>query len=241
MNILAIETSTDACSCALRVAEAGGKKKKTYTRHLVEPRGHSRLLPGLVGELVAEAGIDLRSLDAVAFGQGPGSFTGLRIACAVAQGIGFGAGCPLVAVSSMRTLAAGMHRTKSASHVLVALDARMGEIYYGAFEYWRGTMAPASFEVLLPPEEAELPLEGSWYAVGSGWGKYGDTLQGNLGVFAFVEDDCVEPDRLPEAVDMLDLAQYDFAAGKALEPEAATPVYIRTEVATPSPREVPSD
>lgn len=236
MNLLAIDTSTDACSCALRVIDDKGER--TLTRHLVEPKAHSRLLPGLVGDLLDEAGIDLRVLDAVAFGRGPGSFTGLRIACAVAQGIGFGAGCPLVAVSTLRTLAVGANRAKGAKRVLVALDARMGEIYFGAFEYRQGMMEAVSNELVAPPEAVELPVQGAWIGVGSGWERYGGILRGRSGA-QIAADDPDRSHRLPEAVDMLDPAQRDFAAGNVLEPSAAAPVYLRNKVATASPRRAP--
>ncbi|MBF2760593.1 MAG: tRNA (adenosine(37)-N6)-threonylcarbamoyltransferase complex dimerization subunit type 1 TsaB [Ectothiorhodospiraceae bacterium AqS1] len=237
MNLLAIDTSTDACSCALRVTDDKGER--TLARHLVEPKAHSRLLPGLAGDLLGEAGVDLRALDAVAFGRGPGSFTGLRIACAVAQGIGFGAGCPLVAVSTLRTIAAGANRAKGAEHVLVALDARMGEVYFGAFEYRQGMMEAVSNERVISPEAVELPRQGTWFAVGSGWIRYGGVLRGRTSA-QIIDDDPSKTGRLPEAVDMLDLAQRDFAAGNTLEPWAAAPVYLRNKVATASPRRAPS-
>ncbi|WP_025769358.1 tRNA (adenosine(37)-N6)-threonylcarbamoyltransferase complex dimerization subunit type 1 TsaB [Thioalkalivibrio sp. HK1] len=236
MNLLAIDTSTDACSCALRVVDDKGER--TLARHLVEPKAHSRLLPGLVGDLIDEAGTDLRTLDAVAFGRGPGSFTGLRIACAVAQGIGFGAGCPLVAVSTLRTLAVGAHRATGAERVLVALDARMGEIYFGAFECRQGTMEAVSNEVVASAQEVELPARGTWIGVGSGWERYGEVLRERIDA-PVIDDDSSHSHRLPEAVDMLDLAKHEFADGNVLEPSVAAPVYLRNNVATASPRRIP--
>ena len=230
MNILAIETATDACSCAL---ETGGA---IVARHAVEPRRHSELLLPMVHSVLEEAGIGLGELDAIAFGRGPGSFTGLRIACAVAQGLGFGAGCPLVAVSTLQVVAAGMHRSRSTRRVLVAFDARMGEVYWGGFE-WNGfTMAAAFEESVAPPQAVHVPHHGPWAVAGSGWSAYpailGDRLAGRLDG----SREIVDTDRLPEAIDMLDLAKAAFDAGLAVAPEDAAPVYLRSDVARASPR-----
>ena len=126
MNILAIETGTDACTCAL--LHTG----EIIALDAVAPRQHAELLLQMIDSVLEDVGVGLGSLDAIAFGRGPGSFTGLRIACAVAQGLAFGANRPLVAVSTLQTVATGMHRTTGAHRVLVAFDARMGEVYWGA-------------------------------------------------------------------------------------------------------------
>ena len=230
MNILAIETATDACSCALET------RGTIVARHAVEPRRHSELLLPMVHSVLEEAGIGLGRLDAIAFGRGPGSFTGLRIACAVAQGLGFGAGCPLVAVSTLRVVAAGMHRSRGTRRVLVAFDARMGEVYWGGFE-WNGvTMAAAFEESVAPPHAVRVPHDSRWAAAGSGWSAYpailGDRLAGRLDE----SGEMVDAARLPEAIDMLDLARAAFDAGLAVAPEDAAPVYLRSDVARASPR-----
>ena len=162
MNLLAIETATDACSCALEYSGA------ITAHHTVEPRRHTELLLPMIDAVLAQAGIGLDALDAIAFGRGPGSFTGLRIACAVAQGLGFGAGRPLVAVSTLQVVAAGMHRSQGVRRVLVALDARMGEVYWGGFEWDGVTMAPVFDESVVQPHAVHVPAGGVWAGAGAG-------------------------------------------------------------------------
>ena len=145
MNILAIETATDACSCAL---ECSGKVSLRHHR-----RAAAAYRAAASDDRCGARGSRGRVSCArrrIAFGRGPGSFTGLRIACAVAQGLGFGADRPLVPVSTLQTVAAGMHRTRGARRVLAAFDARMGEVYWGAFE-WDGAAMAAVFRRIRRP------------------------------------------------------------------------------------------
>ena len=226
MRILAVETATDACSCAL---ECSGT---IVARHAVEPRRHTELLLPMIEAVLAQAGIGLHALDAIAFGRGPGSFTGLRIACAVAQGLGFGADRPLVPVSTLRTIATGLHRTRGASRVLAALDARMGEVYWGGFEWDGATMAPAFEESVGPPEAVHVPDGDGWIGAGPGWPAYRAVLAARLGDRLGT----AHGDRLPEAIDMLGPARTAFEAGLAVAPEDAAPVYLRSDVARAAPR-----
>lgn len=230
MNILAIETATDACSCALEYAGT------VVTRHAVEPRRHTDLLLPMVDSVLAEAGVGLDALDAVAFGRGPGSFTGLRIACSVAQGLAFGADCPLVATSTLQVIAAGMHRSRAVPRVLVALDARMGEVYWGGFEWDGAAMAPVFEESVGPPQAVRLPSEGAWGGAGSGWATYRDVLDDCVAGRLGRPPEPVEAARLPEAVDMLAPAKAGLEAGLAVVPEDAAPVYLRSNVARAAPR-----
>ncbi len=231
MNILAIETATDACSCAL---EHSGT---IATRHAVEPRRHTDLLLPMVDSLLAQAGIGLDALDAIAFGRGPGSFTGLRIACSVAQGLGFGANCPLIAVSTLQVIATGMHRTRGDLRVLVALDARMGEVYWGGYE-WNGVaMAPAFDESVASPGAVRVPITGTaWSGAGPGWSAHGAALDDLVAEKLGHRLESVDAARLPEAVDMLGPAKSAFDAGRAVAPEDAAPVYLRANVARAAPR-----
>lgn len=230
MNILAIETATDACSCALEFSGT------VTTRHAVEPRRHTELLLPMIDEVLADAGAELGALDVIAFGRGPGSFTGLRIACSVAQGLGFGAGRPLVAVSTLQVVAAGMHRSRGTPRVLVALDARMGEVYWGGFEWDGVTMVPVSEESVVPPDAVHVPAAGEWVGAGSGWAAHRAVLEervtGRLGHPA----DPVDASRLPYASDMLVPARLALEAGLAVAPEDASPVYLRSRVARAAPK-----
>ena len=230
MNILAIETATDACSCAL---EHSGT---TVTRHAVAPRRHTELLLPMIDSVLAEAGVALGALDAIAFGRGPGSFTGLRIACSVAQGLAFGADCPLVGVSTLQVIAAGMHRTHAAPRVLVALDARMGEVYWGGFEWDGVAMAPVLEESVAPPQAVRVPIERAWAGAGSGWATYRDVLDECVADRQGRPPEPVEAARLPAAVDMLVPAKAALEAGLAVAPEDAAPVYLRSNVARAAPR-----
>ena len=230
MNILAIDTATDACSCAL---ECSGT---VTARHVVEPRRHTELLLPMIDEVLADAGAELGALDAIAFGRGPGSFTGLRIACSVAQGLGFGADRSLVAVSTLQVVAAGMHRSQRTPRVLVALDARMGEVYWGGFE-WNGvTMAPAFEESVVPPDAVPVPAAGEWAGAGSGWAAHRAVLEGRVADRLGRPAEPVDAARLPEASDMLVPARLALEAGLAVAPEDAAPVYLRSRVARAAPR-----
>ena len=230
MNILAIETATDACSCAL---EWSGT---VVTRHAVEPRRHTELLLPMIDTVLAEAGAGLAALDAIAFGRGPGSFTGLRIACSVAQGLGFGADRPLVAVSTLQVVAAGMHRTRDVPRVLVALDARMGEVYWGGFEWDGVTMATVFDESVAPPDAVHVPAGGTWAGAGPGWSAYRAVLDERVARRIGRSLASVDPQRLPEAIDMLAPARLALESGLAVAPEDAAPVYLRSDVARAAPR-----
>ena len=230
MNILAIETATDACSCALEHAGT------VVARHAVEPRRHTELLLPMIDAVLAEAGISLGALDAIAFGRGPGSFTGLRIACSVAQGLGFGADRPLVAVSTLQVVAAGMRRSRGTPRVLVALDARMGEVYWGGFEWDGATMVPAIEESVVSPHAVHVPAAGTWAAAGSGWSAHRAVLDGRVADRLGHPPNPVDEARLPDARDMLAPAKLALESGLAVAPEDASPVYLRSRVARPAPR-----
>ena len=230
MNILAIETGTDACSCALLYAA------EIIALHAVEPRRHTELLLPMIDSVLEDSGVGLGSLDAIAFGRGPGSFTGLRIACAVAQGLAFGADRPLVAVSTLQTVAAGMHRTTGARRVLVAFDARMGEVYWGGFEWDGVTMAPVFDESVSPPHAVPVPAGDGWAQAGPGWRAYRADLEGRLAGHLAHRPNMVDARRLPEAVDMLEPARLAIEADLVVAPEDAAPVYLRSNVAQASSR-----
>jgi len=221
MRILALDTSGDACSAAL-LTETGPRQ-----RLILEPRRHADLILGLVEDLLRELDLGLKALDAIAFGRGPGSFTGVRIATAVAQGLAFGADLPVVPISTLAGLAQGQYRRQGGHQCLAALDARMGEVYWGCYRLDEGgLMRLAGEEVVTTPERIVLPPDGGWQGAGSGWERYSETLRLRLGTRLTFAD----PDALCESQDLATLAAADLAAGHAVPPEQALPVYLRDQV-----------
>lgn len=222
MNLLALETATEACSVALDI------DGRVCSRHLEEPRAHGDRLLDLVDEVLRESGIERTDLDAIAFGRGPGGFTSLRIGIGVVQGIAFALGLPVIPVSTLATLAQGAHRLHGADRVMAAIDARMGEIYCGTFVAGRdGIVQPHGPERVLPPEQFECPEGSNWHGCGTGWETYRDVLLQQCGP-ALVG--VTEP-RLPDAVDMLPFARAALQRGETVPAEQAMPVYLRDRVA----------
>jgi tRNA threonylcarbamoyladenosine biosynthesis protein TsaB len=225
MKVLAVETATEGCSAALTVDCA------IYSRYEVAPRGHSELILPMCESLLREADIELAQLDAIAFGRGPGSFTGVRIAASVAQGIAFALNLPVVPVSTLAALAqevmAELYKTK----VLVAIDARMNEIYWG---YYRrdeqGYARLIGEERLSSPEQVVVPIESGWYGVGTGWATYGDKLTERIEGLL----DAYDGELLPKASHIVRLAEKAYGEGAAVPADQAQPVYLRDEVAEKS-------
>lgn len=219
--LLALDTATEACSVALL------HEGRVLSRYEVAPRLHAQRLLPMVQEVLDEAGIAIAALDAIAFGRGPGAFTGVRIAIGVVQGLAFALDRPVLPVSNLAVLAQRAHRESGASQVAAAIDARMDEIYWGCYALDGGEMRLQGSEAVLPPEQAELPrgASGDWLGAGTGWGSYA----ARMGVS--VRDRL--PALLPDASDLLQLARFAWARGEALPAEQAQPVYLRDQVAMP--------
>lgn len=220
MNILALDTAAKACSVAL---QAGG--------HIIErieaaPRRHAASLLPMAEACLAEAGLKLGDLDAVAFGRGPGSFTGLRIATGVTQGIAFGAGLPVVPVSNLAAGAAAALRLHCWRRVLVAYDARMGEVYAGWFRQGPDGLPEAiGAETLSRPEALAAPADGKgWYGAGSAFAAW-------PALAAQLELEAADANLEPQARDLLRIAAAALARGEAVAAEDALPVYLREQVA----------
>ena len=195
-------------------------------RFEVAPRQHTGLVLPMVDALLAEAGLRTRELDAIAFGQGPGAFTGVRIAVAVAQGLAFAHDLPVIPVSTLAALAQAA--TGVSRYAAPAFDARMGEVYWGLYQrdeqgLMRGLMAD---RVGLPSAVA-VGAAGPWYGLGSGWRTYADELRGRFGTRLMG----VDAEALPSAEGVLTLARPAWLAGEALPVEQARPVYLRHRVA----------
>jgi len=225
MRILALDTATEACSVALGLGE------RTLERYEELARGHAdRLLP-MVDELLAEAGATLASLDAIAFGRGPGAFTGVRLAASVAQGLAFGADIGVVPVSDLAAVAQrAANLDPSARQVLAVNDARMREVYWAQFrvnpraEPMGDEHVSAGAAVLLPDAAA-----GPWLAVGRGLGASPELAERCRAAGAGLH-----PDLLPRAAEVLQLARTAVAAGQILPAERALPVYVRDRVVAAS-------
>jgi tRNA threonylcarbamoyladenosine biosynthesis protein TsaB len=222
MKILAIETATEACSAALYI---DGDISLEYR---INPRGHTEMILKMVDHLMVDSGMNIGALDALAFGRGPGSFTGVRIATGVAQGIAFAADLPVVGVSTLAALAQRAYREKGEPKLLTAFDARMGELYWAGYQVGeKELVVPAIAEQVGTAQQVEIPSSDEWYGVGSGWGVYGEQLELRLGTFLLG----FKSDIYCSARDIASLAAEDYTAGLAVAPEFALPVYLRDKVA----------
>lgn len=217
MKLLALETSTEYCSVAL------WQNGNVNACEALAGQRHSELLLGMVDELMRSHGLRVTQLDGIAFGQGPGSFTGLRIACGAAQGLAFAAGLPVVGVDTLLAMASATRQQR----VVCCMDARMREIYHAAYEKsatgWETVCAPGVW----PPAAAPLLPAGQWHGCGSGFEAYREALTeryaGSLcGISSGVH---------PHAREIAVLAVPLFEAGKGLDAAAAAPVYVRDKVA----------
>jgi tRNA threonylcarbamoyladenosine biosynthesis protein TsaB len=219
MNLLAIETSTEACSVALYHAGA------TIARSELAPRRHAELVLPMADALLAEAGLGRRQLDAIAVGRGPGAFTGVRLAVSIAQGMALGLDLPVIPVSSLAALA--LDAPDDGSSVLAVIDARMGEVYAACYRRDAdGTLQGLDDERVCAPERLQLPAGHAWSVIGSGWKTYRSVLAERL-----PEPRWADGERYPQAHAVALLAAAEFSAGRALPPEQALPLYLRDKVA----------
>ncbi len=217
MKILALDTSTEYCSAALwqdgvladRIERAGQK--------------HSELLLPMIDGLLRDASLKLAGLDGIAFGAGPGSFTGVRIACGAAQGLALGSGLPVVGVCTLEALAQATGRDR----VIAAMDARMAEVYHAAYEKRNGAWLAISAPSLCLPEKVPLLAGTDWFGAGSGFAAHGELLQARYG--ATLED--VDAQAVPLASAIAGLAAPRFAAGQGVNAADALPLYLRDKVA----------
>ncbi|ROR32608.1 tRNA (adenosine(37)-N6)-threonylcarbamoyltransferase complex dimerization subunit type 1 TsaB [Inmirania thermothiophila] len=224
MRLLALEGATEVLSVAL------WEDGEVAVRRVAGPREHARRLLVLCDALLAEAGWRPADLDGLAVGRGPGAFTGVRVAVAAAQGIAFGLDRPVAAVSTLAALARGAARRHRTGRVLAALDARMGEVYWGAFEVGGdGGVTPAGPERVGPPRAVPPPPGAGWLGAGPGWAVWGEVLAAVCGGAVHAQD----PQALPDACDVAALGARILAAGGGVAPEALVPVYLRDRVASP--------
>ena len=217
MKLLVLDTSTEWCSAALWL------DGRIHARRVLAGQRHSSLLLPMVDALLRESAIVLRQLDGIGYGAGPGSFTGLRIACAVTQGLAFGADLPVVGVSTLESIA----EQTGAERVLAVLDARMAEVYWAAYRRdgagWRAVAEPQ----LALPESVTVPEGGDWIGAGNGFVALGDVLRPRLAAQLLRIDDTV----MPDAAAMAPLAVRAFERGEGMDAALAAPIYLRDKVA----------
>jgi tRNA threonylcarbamoyladenosine biosynthesis protein TsaB len=227
MKILALDTATEACSAALLV------EGSLIIREDEFERGHAEHILKMIDAVLVEGGTSLKALDAIAFGRGPGGFTGVRLAASITQGLAFGASLPVVPVSDLAAVAQrALDLDRSTQRVLVCSDARMREVYWACFERREGLAEAASAEAVSPAQAVTLPQEWAdapFAAAGRGFRVYPE-LQQRWGARISL----AHAELLPHAGEIARLAAAEVAAGRTLPAVEALPVYLRDDVARPS-------
>lgn len=219
-TLLAIETSGAVGSLALR------RGATLHERTLASARDQAEQLLPFVAELLGAADVAIAELDGIVFGRGPGSFTGLRIATAVAQGLALATQKPVIGISSLAAVAQHALDVSGVERSLVCIDARMGEVYFGSFEAEQGLVRARTPERLAVPEKVTAPAWPRWTALGGGFGAYANALAG-----VTRQAEAVASDISARARDLLRLADRELAEGGAVAPTAARPAYLRDDSA----------
>ncbi len=228
MKLLAIDTSTEACSAAILVEES------VISHYELAPRQHNKIILKMIEALLAEAGLCLQQLDGLAFGQGPGSFTGVRISAGIIQGMALGLDLLVAPVSTLGCMAHRVYREYHAQSVLIAIDARMHEVYWGEFEVLglgdvRECCAPrvcAPNRIMRSDRDSMVP----WVGAGTGWGTYGDILSESLAR----APQTIYPEFFPHSHDIALMGEAQFKHKMAVPVEQAMPTYLRDNVAKKS-------
>jgi tRNA threonylcarbamoyladenosine biosynthesis protein TsaB len=217
MKILALETSTEYCSVAL------WQDGVTVAHCELAGQKHSELLIAMLDARLQDAGLGIGDMDGIAYGSGPGSFTGVRIACGATQGLAFGAQIPVAGICTLLALAQGSGQ----SRVIAALDARMGEIYCAAYEKQHDGWLTVCEPCLCRPEDAPVVAGRDWFGAGSGFAAFGDALQARYaGQLSGVDAAAV-----PQAAAIAVLGAIQFAGGLGVDAAQAQPFYLRDKVA----------
>ncbi|ORU89972.1 MAG: tRNA threonylcarbamoyladenosine biosynthesis protein TsaB [Cycloclasticus sp. symbiont of Poecilosclerida sp. M] len=221
MKILAIETATEACSAALLI------DGDIIDRFQIAPRLHGELILPMVDELLSEAGVSLQNLDALAFGRGPGSFTGVRMATGIIQGLAFATDLPVAPVSTLVALAKQLSNEAEVKTIYAALDARMGEVYWCEYALEKGDLQAVSKEMVIAPTAVASVSTTQAVGIGHGWRTYNDELLQSLSR----PIQKILPDALPSAKEVAQLATRLVQNEETVSAENALPVYLRDNVA----------
>tara|TARA_R110001606_G_scaffold399222_2_gene582473 strand:- start:137374 stop:138069 length:696 start_codon:yes stop_codon:yes gene_type:complete len=225
MNILALDTCTESCSAALLY------QGEVFECSEMTRRGHSELILGMLDNVLAQAGIGISVVDALAFGCGPGSFTGVRVGVGVAQGIAFSRGIPVIPISSLAAVAQGAADELNLEYLAVAMDARMGEIYCASYHRENGLVKLIDHERVCPPQDftpaTEVDSSVVWSGVGTGWREYDAILRESFNNHLAQ----LSVEHYPRATSIIKLAQVEVDAGRLLPADQAMPVYLRNNVA----------
>lgn len=216
--ILALDSSTEACSCALAI------KGDVFEKFEIIPRLHTQYILPMIKGLMAEHDLNFTDLDGIAVGAGPGSFTGIRIAAGVAQGIAFGADLPLIPVSTLAAMAQ-QSLDSGSPYIFSCLDARINEVYWAVYSVQSNKIELEIAEQLCKPDLVELNIKDSCYAVGSGMNFIG---QMSLKTQSLIES--FDSSVYPRAGAIAELATGYFVEGMAIKPEDFSPTYLRNKV-----------
>ena len=218
LNVLAIETSTEVCSVAVSVSG----ELLLLEKHVGQR--HSEVILPMIDQLILDSGISLQQMDVIGFGAGPGSFTGVRLACSVAQGLAFGVSVPVVPVSSLEALAQATNFEK----VLICQDARMNQVYFASYERKDSSWVPLTEPCVCDPQEVTVPMGGGWIACGSGFISYEEEFKSYFGLSGLT----VNVDHInPPAREVLLIAEREFSNDRYVAAENAAPTYVRNKVA----------
>lgn len=220
MKLLAVETATELCSAALWI------DGQVLEQSNLQTRGQTHCLLPMIESILGQANVSLPQLNAIAFGKGPGAFTGLRVGVGVAQGLAFAHDLPVIPVSSLASLAQG----QQGDHILVALDARMGQVYWGAYQRTEDSRVELiGQEQVYFPRDIPVPDALLWTGAGSGWDVYHESLAKSIGQRL----KNWKPSQFPQAGNLVILAVQECNLGKAVAAEQGIPEYIRNRVVDP--------
>jgi tRNA threonylcarbamoyladenosine biosynthesis protein TsaB len=226
VKLLAIETATESCSAALLLND------EIFSLSEIAPRRHNEIILAMCEQVLAQGQISLPQLDAIAFGRGPGAFTGLRLAASVTQGIALGQDLPVIPVSSLAAIAQAAYETKQVTHVLSCIDARMQEIYFGEYKFNDDQMNSLQLmeligeEKVISPKLIDVRARDACFGAGSAWGPYAEVLQATIGKKIMNDAEI-----FPQAEYVAKLAKVYFKQGKSVSAVEALPVYLRDNIA----------